>query len=248
MFNLFKNKTDTSALLSLLKTDMHSHLIPGIDDGSPDMATTIEFIKGLQQLGYENFIATPHIMWDMYKNEREGILQKEAEVKAELAKQNINVGFKAAAEYFMDDYFSRLLKNNTPLLTIKENWVLVEFSFVAEPFDLKQNLFDLQIKGYKPVIAHPERYSYFHSKKETFHDFYNQGCLLQVNLLSLTGYYGKPVQEMARYLLKNGLISLLGTDLHHFRHLSSLNDKEIFRQVKEAVDSGNIINAELIAS
>ena len=73
-------------------------------------------------------------------------------------------------------------------------------------------------------------------------------CLLQVNLLSLTGYYGKPVQEMARYLLKNGLISLLGTDLHHFRHLSSLNDKEIFRQVKEAVDSGNIINAELIAS
>ena len=232
-------------MLSLLKTDMHSHLLPGIDDGSPDINVSIELIKGLQKLGYQKFITTPHIMWDMYKNEREGILEKEAMVKTELAKQNINVELKTAAEYFMDDYFSKLLKSNTPLLTIKENWVLVEFSFVSAPFDLQQNLFDLQIKGYKPVIAHPERYAYFHSKKEKFHDFYDQGCLLQLNLLSLTGYYGKPVQEMARYFLKNELVSLLGTDLHHFRHMAALNDKELFRQVKDAVDSGNIINAEL---
>ncbi|MGE5108923.1 MAG: tyrosine-protein phosphatase [Sphingobacteriales bacterium] len=245
MFNFFKNKSDASAMLSLLKTDMHSHLLPGIDDGSPDMTISIELIKGLQELGYEKFITTPHIMWDMYKNEREGILEREAMVKAALEKQHINAEIKAAAEYFMDDYFSKLLKSGTPLLTIKENWVLVEFSFISAPFDLQQNLFDLQIKGYKPVIAHPERYSYFHSKKEKVHDFFDQGCMLQLNLLSLTGYYGKPVQEMARYLLKNEMISLFGTDLHHFRHLAALNDKELFRQVKDAIDRGNIINAEL---
>jgi protein-tyrosine phosphatase len=246
MFSFFKKSgTDVSAMLSLLKTDMHSHLIPGVDDGSPDMDTTIALIKGLQQLGYKKFITSPHIMWDMYKNERETILQKAEEVRTELKKQNIDVEFSAAAEYFMDDYFSKLLKSDAPLLTIKENWVLVEFSFVSEPFDLKQNLFDLEIKGYKPVIAHPERYAFFHSKKEKLHDLYDQGCLLQVNLLSLSGYYGKPVQEMAKYLLKNELVSLFGTDCHHFRHLASLNDKEIFRIVKETVDAGLIFNAEL---
>lgn len=245
MFNLFKKNTDVSAMLSLLKTDMHSHLIPGVDDGSPDMDSTIALIKGLQQLGYKKFFTSPHIMWDMYKNERSTILQKAEEVRKELSRQNIDVEFEAAAEYFMDDYFNKLLKSNAPLLTINNDWVLVEFSFVSEPFDLKQNLFDLQIKGYKPVIAHPERYSYFHSKKERVHDLYDQGCLLQVNLLSLSGYYGKPTQEMAKYLLKNNLVSLFGTDLHHFRHLESLNDKEIFRMVKDAVDTGSILNAQL---
>ncbi|MBI3718018.1 MAG: histidinol phosphatase [Sphingobacteriales bacterium] len=245
MFNLFKKNVDVSAMLSLLKTDMHSHLIPGIDDGSPDMDTSMALISGLQQLGYKKFITSPHIMWDMYKNERDTILRKADEVREELRRRNINVEFHAAAEYFMDDYFSKLIKSGAPLLTIKDNWVLVEFSFISQPFDLKQNLFDLQIKGYKPVIAHPERYSYFHSKKERVHELYEQGCLLQVNLLSLSGYYGKPVQEMAKYLLKNNLVTLFGTDLHHFRHLESLHDKEIFRIVKEEVESGNIVNAEL---
>jgi tyrosine-protein phosphatase YwqE len=245
MFNLFKKKEDVSAMLGLLKTDMHSHLIPGVDDGSPDMETTIAFITGLQQLGYKKIITSPHIMWDMYKNERDIILQKAAEVRTELSNKDINVEFTAAAEYFMDDYFSKLLKSGAPLLTLSEDWVLVEFSFVSEPFDLKQNLFDLQIKGYKPVIAHPERYSYYHSKKEKLHDLYEQGCLLQVNLLSLAGYYGKPVQDLAKYLLKNEMVSLFGTDLHHFRHLEALNDREIFRLVKEAVDTGNILNSQL---
>jgi tyrosine-protein phosphatase YwqE len=245
MFNLFKKNVDVSAMLSLLKTDMHSHLIPGVDDGSPDMDTTMALISGLQQLGYKKFITSPHIMWDMYKNERDTILRKADEVREELRKRNIDIEFHAAAEYFMDDYFSKLVKSDAPLLTIKNDWVLVEFSFISQPFDLKQNLFDLQIKGYKPVIAHPERYSYFHSKKERVHELFEQGCILQINLLSLSGYYGKPVQEMAKYLLKNNMVNLFGTDLHHFRHLESLHDKEIFRTVKEAVESGNIVNAEL---
>lgn len=245
MFNLFKKNVDVSAMLSLLKTDMHSHLIPGVDDGSPDMDTSMALISGMQQLGYKKFITSPHIMWDMYKNERDSILKKADEVRNQLRQRNIDVEFYAAAEYFMDDYFSKLVRTGEPLLTIKDEWVLVEFSFISQPFDLKQNLFDLQIKGYKPVIAHPERYAYFHSKKEKVHELFEQGCLLQVNLLSLSGYYGKPVQEMAKYLLKNNMVSLFGTDLHHFRHLESLHNKEIFRIVKEAVDSGNILNTEL---
>ncbi|RTL57186.1 MAG: hypothetical protein EKK37_14140 [Sphingobacteriales bacterium] len=245
MFNLFKKNVDVSAKLSLLETDMHSHLIPGIDDGSPDMETTMTLISGLQQLGYKKFITSPHIMWDMYKNERDTILRIADEVRNELRRRNIDVEFHAAAEYFMDDYFAKLIRSGAPLLTVKNELVLVEFSFISQPFDLKQNLFDLQIKGYKPVIAHPERYAYFHSKKEKVHELYEQGCLLQVNLLSLSGYYGRPVQEMAKYLLKNNMVSLFGTDLHHFRHLESLHDKEIFQTVAQAVKNGNILNAEL---
>lgn len=245
MFNLFKKNVDVSAKLSLLETDMHSHLIPGIDDGSPDMETTMTLISGLQQLGYKKFITSPHIMWDMYKNERDTILRIADEVRDELRQRNIDVEFHAAAEYFMDDYFAKLIRSGAPLLTVKNELVLVEFSFISQPFDLKQNLFDLQIKGYKPIIAHPERYAYFHSKKEKVHELYEQGCLLQVNLLSLSGYYGRPVQEMAKYLLKNNMVSLFGTDLHHFRHLESLHDKEIFQTVAQAVKNGNILNAEL---
>jgi tyrosine-protein phosphatase YwqE len=209
------------------------------------METTIALIKGLEALGYKKLITTPHIYWDMYRNEAPDILQKAEAVTKELQARGIAVELTAAAEYFLDDHFSRLLKEETPLLTISDNKVLVEFSFASEPFDLQQHLFNLQIKGYKPVIAHPERYTYLHSSKEKYHDFYDQGCLLQLNLLSLSGYYGKQVQDMAKYLLKNKMVQLLGTDLHHFRHLNALNNKELFRLVATAIESGDIVNATL---
>ncbi|HET9058222.1 MAG TPA: CpsB/CapC family capsule biosynthesis tyrosine phosphatase [Chitinophagaceae bacterium] len=243
MFNLFKKKPSSQEQLGLLHTDVHSHLLPGIDDGSPDLETSIQLITELKQLGYKKLVTTPHILWDMYKNDRESILRREELVKDELIKRNIDIQFKAAAEYYVDGHFSQLLNQRIPLLTLYEDWVLIEFSFVSLPFDLKQNLFQMQLSGYRPVIAHPERYSYFHRDKEKYHEFAEQGYILQVNLLSLTGYYGKQIQDAANYLVKNKLVSLLGTDLHHTRHLAAINNDSLFRRVKQVMEECEILNA-----
>ncbi|HEY4147907.1 MAG TPA: CpsB/CapC family capsule biosynthesis tyrosine phosphatase, partial [Chitinophagaceae bacterium] len=184
MFSIFKKKYPSIPVnFSVLKTDMHSHLLPGIDDGSPDMATSLELKKGLEDLGYQQFITTPHIMWDMYKNTPATVGGALQQLKQEPGQQNI----RAAAEYFMDGHFDELLDTDQPLLTLSGKKVLVEFSFVSPPLNLKEKLFNLQIKGYQPILAHPERYSFFAAGKTAYDDMRTQGCLFQLNLLSLAG-------------------------------------------------------------
>ena len=246
ILSFLKNKPSATAdSLRMLGTDMHSHLLPGIDDGSPDIETSVKLINGLQELGITKIITTPHVLWDLYQNERETILAKEKEVNDALAARGMEIRVKAAAEYFMDDHFTLMLDNKEPLLTVDNHSVLVEFSFVSAPLNLQQILFKLELAGYRPIMAHPERYSYFHTDKSHYHDFFDRGYLLQVNLLSLTGYYGKGPLEAARYLLKNRMVSLFGTDMHHIRHLQGLQHKELFRIVAESTEKGDIINRDL---
>ena len=222
MFFFGKKKAIQSVDLSWLGVDMHSHLIPGIDDGSPDLETSIELIKGLQSLGYKKLITTPHILWDVYPNTSEIITQGVAGLKQAVADAGLDIEIHAAAEYFIDEHFEDLLKSKAPLLPISGNMVLVEFSMVTAPMDLQQILFEMQIQGYQPVIAHPERYAYLSHRRQFFDELKEAGCLLQLNLLSLGGYYGKPVQELAEHLLKQNSYSLAGTDLHGDRHLAAL--------------------------
>jgi protein-tyrosine phosphatase len=222
MISIFQRKNILQADFSELRCDMHSHLIPGIDDGSPDTATSLQLIKGMVELGYKKVITTPHIMWDMYKNTPETILPGYNEVKNELKKNNLAIEFHVAAEYFLDDYFEKLVDSDAPLLTISDNLVLVEFSFVKEPIELKAILFKLQIKGYQPVIAHPERYLYFGAQKHWYEEMKDTGCLFQLNVLSLGGFYGKAPVELAHYLIKQKYFNLIGTDLHNSRHLELL--------------------------
>lgn len=219
---LFRKKNTKSIDLSWLGTDMHSHLIPGIDDGSPDIETSVKIIKGFAELGYKKIITTPHVLWEIYPNTPEIITKGLEEVRAALVKEGVSIELQAAAEYYIDDHFAEELKKKAPLLTISGNMVLVEFSMVTAPLDLQQVLFDLQMLDYQPVLAHPERYSYLIRRKEFFDDLKNAGCLFQLNLLSLTGYYGEGVQELASYLLENEFYDMAGTDLHHERHLSML--------------------------
>jgi protein-tyrosine phosphatase len=231
--------------LSLLKADMHSHLLPGIDDGSPNIKTSIELVKGMMELGYSKLITTPHIMWDMYKNTREIVLEKLELLRAAVKEEGLNVEINAAAEYFLDDYVHGLIKNNEPLLPVSGNMILVEFSMAFPSHSLKDILFDMQMQGYQPIIAHPERYIYLEKNKEFYEELKDIGCLFQVNLLSLTGHYGRTQQELAQYLIKKGYYDLAGTDLHHFRHLDSLNSKELGSQLQKLLDTGKIINNQL---
>jgi protein-tyrosine phosphatase len=247
MFSIFKKKKRARLDLSGLVADMHSHLLPGIDDGSPDVETSLQLISGLQELGYRKFITTPHILWDMYKNDASTIGAAHAELQqAALQQNNAAVPVKAAAEYFLDEHFDELLQNNVPLLTLHENWVLVEFSFVTTPLNFKDKLFSMQLKGYQPVLAHPERYLYFMSDKKWYDELKNAGCYFQLNILSLAGYYGKASLQLAHYLIGKKYINLLGTDCHHFRHLNTLrNSHHIMEPIESLLDSGMLLNPTL---
>src|ERR1043165_8509092 len=189
-----KRKNGTVPDLGWLGADMHSHLLPGIYDRAPHVSASLELIRGLQKLGYKKIITTPHVLWEIYPNTTESITEGLTTLQNTLQEEEINIELHAAAEYFIDEHFESDLKNKVPLLTISGNMVLVEFSLVSAPLDLQQVLFEMQVQNYQPVIAHPERYVYLSNRKEIFDELKKAGCYFQLNLLSLTGYYGKPVQ------------------------------------------------------
>lgn len=225
---------------------MHSHLIAGIDDGAPDIETGVALAKGLSELGYKKLVTTPHIMGDMYKNDDENISAGCVELCTALKENKIQIVVEAAAEYFMDGHLDQLLNDGVRLRTIKDNWVLVEFSFAGPPIGIKEKIFSLEIKGYQPILAHPERYLCFQANRSFFDELKDAGCYFQVNILSLCGYYGKGPFELSQYLTKKKYVDFLGTDLHHFRHLEILQSSaNIMIPVKALLDTGKILNASL---
>lgn len=246
MLTFFQRKKIPNDALAVIGTDMHSHFIPGIDDGAQDMDASIQMITGLAELGYRKVITTPHIMGDIYRNSHEVILAGRDAVRAELSARKIEIEFHAAAEYFLDDYFHSLLEKDIPLLTLKDNLVLVEFSFVSPPQNLKDLIFALQIKGYQPVIAHPERYLYFNNNKVRYEEMKDAECLFQLNLLSLAGFYGRPTADLANYLLSQGYIDFVGTDMHNLQHLDKLkHSPSVLKAVNKLIDAGKLRNPSL---
>ena len=125
MFGIFKRKPsdDVNAVLPV-STDMHSHILPGIDDGSPDIETSLRLVKGIYNLGIRTTVATPHIIGDMYRNTHETINAALAKLKDACATAGIDIAISAAAEYMLDDYFMKLLRHDEPLLAIHDNIIL----------------------------------------------------------------------------------------------------------------------------
>ena len=244
LFSRSKPKRDPFDF-SMLNADMHSHLLPGIDDGAEDLEDSLDLIRGMRQLGYRKLITTPHVLWDMYKNTHEIINEKLALVKEAVKKEGIDVEIHAAAEYFLDEHVEELLRNKVPLLTIKDNMVLTEFSMAFPSMNVKETLFEMEMQGYQPIIAHPERYTYLERNKDFYRELKDIGCLFQLNILSLGGHYGRSVTELSHYLLKNNFYNLLGTDLHHSGHLEGLQEIEFPDAVRKLLDSGQLINPRL---
>lgn len=246
MLSFLKKKPAADGALGQLRCDMHSHLIPGIDDGSPDMDTSIRLIRGLMGLGYRKLITTPHVNADIFPNTPAIIRSGEAAVIAELRRQQLDIEFHAAAEYLMDERFSKLLADGEPLLTLRGNLVLVELSFAVPAINLKELLFELQLKGYLPVLAHPERYLYFGANKKWYEQLRDAGCLFQLNLLSFAGHYGQESRKLAEWLAKRRFVDLLGTDLHHERHLELLRvSSRVHKAAAELMAAGLVRNPEL---
>ncbi|MEQ1553443.1 MAG: CpsB/CapC family capsule biosynthesis tyrosine phosphatase [Ferruginibacter sp.] len=246
MFSIFKKKnTAVSSNYFPISTDIHSHILPGIDDGSPNIQTSLELITGLINLGVNKSIATPHIIGDLYKNNATTINTALKELQNAIAQNKINFEIKAAAEYMLDSYFFELLQQKAHLLTLQNNIILTEFSYADKPYNVEQMLYTIITEGYQPILAHPERYAYFHNDYKQYNHLSDIGFLLQVNILSLTGYYGKPVAKAAAYIIKNDLASFTATDLHHQRHLQALQHPQN-KQIFANIFAGKTLNQEII--
>lgn len=229
MFNFFKKKNTILSLPEYLsfQTDIHSHILPGIDDGSPDIATSLELVKGIYDLGIRKTVATPHVISDIYRNTPAIINEALEQLRKACLAEQIDIEINAAAEYMLDDYFLQLLhEDEVPLLSIHKNIILTEQSYASSSNNLNEIAFAIMSKGYRPIMAHPERYFYYHNNYESYGHLKDMGFFLQVNVLSLTGYYGKAVAKAAKYLLENDMVDFVGTDMHHNRHLAIMQKRE----------------------
>ena len=244
MLFTFLNKKITPDL-SFLSVDMHSHLLPGIDDGLQTPEQTVEFIKALQVLGYNKFICTPHILPGVHNNSPETILPSLEKARKALAENGINIVIEAAAEYMIDDELEQYLKTNKPLLTFGKNYMLIEMSYVAASPNMYQVMFDLRMKNIHPILAHPERYSYYHQNFQQYVDIRERDVLFQVNLLSLAGYYGPQTKRVAVKLIKEGMVEFIGTDIHHPAHLKAtqayVSSSEFYKLTKDVAWLNNTL-------
>lgn len=222
IFRTKKKLSDAPPSLARMKRDIHNHLLPGIDDGSPDVATSLDMIRQLREAGVTEFVCTPHIFGDMFRNTPDIITAALQLLKEAVLPVFPDVKLSAAAEYMMDDYFMELLRRGEKLLTIKDNYLLTELSFAIVPGNIEELSFDTINAGYQPILAHPERYGYYHKNLKAYERLKELGFLFQLNLLSLTGYYGDRVKSTAKTLIKEGMIDFIGTDLHHQLHLDAL--------------------------
>jgi protein-tyrosine phosphatase len=217
MFSIF-NKKNSVTNIEWLAVDMHSHMLPGLDDGSPDLVTSLKLIKDLHELGYERFYFTPHIFTELYPNNLSTILPILNQVRAALKEADINAVTGAAAEYMVDDTF----EVTDDLMTFPGNYILIEMSYMHETPNIDEVIDKLIAYGYKVILAHPERYLYYHLDKLKLNRFKDKHVFFQLNLLSVTGYYGKEVKKTADYLLKHNLYDFASSDVHHDKHLQAL--------------------------
>lgn len=204
-----------------LQTDLHSHLIPGIDDGAKTIEESLELVRALHALGYRRLITTPHIMMHRFPNTASVILHGLERLREAVDAAAIPVTINAASEYYLDEHFLSLVRKKE-LLTFGRNEVLFEMSYVIPPVELDAVVFEMQSCGYQPVLAHPERYLYLHRDPEAYGRLREKGVRYQVNINSLGGYYSKPVQKAAKSIMENGWIDYLGSDTHHQRHIDVL--------------------------
>lgn len=217
-----------------LGMDFHSHLLPGIDDGAPTLDVSLNLIRYMQGLGYTRIVTTPHIHSALYPNTHAIIREKLAEVKTALLAHDISIPFEAAAEYYIDEHFAALLAADEPLLCVFDRCVLVEFSFFALPPQWIECLFKLRLKGYTPILAHPERYLYLHRNFDEYERLKDMGCQFQVNLLSLSGNYGNRVRDLALELIECEMVEHICTDLHNEQHAE---------QIRSALQQKRILHA-----
>lgn len=246
--NLFKKKEVPSNLtdLSGLYIDLHSHLIPGIDDGAKTIEDSIALIRGLRNLGFKKIITSPHIMSGGYNNTPEIILKGRDIVREAIKENNIDVEFDAWAEYYLDETIMPKIENKE-LLTMGDNYVLVELSYLIKSHNATQYFYSMITNGYKVVLAHPERYPYYHGEAfGEYHNLKDQGVFFQLNIASLTGTYGQSARQTAERMIDENMIDFVATDLHNERHLNYIRDSVKLPYLEKIINYPKLMNKVLI--
>lgn len=228
IFKLFKSKPTLKELIPEGFIDIHSHILPGIDDGAENIEQSIELILKMKGLGFAKIIGTPHTYPGLYENTNDSISMAYQKLNNKEIK---NVKIDYASEYMIDKSLIKKARNKS-LLCIKNNFVLIEMSFLSAPFGLYEILYEIKVNGYTPILAHPERYMFIRSLKEYF-KLKKFGCLFQANLLSATNYYGKDVSNILDKLLKEKLIDYVGSDIHSVKHINAFNSRVTIENVSE---------------
>ncbi len=244
MFSIFKRKRERQPLF--FETDIHCHVLPGIDDGSPDVDTSVSLIERMQSWGINRIIASPHVTYGTFENTPATADEAMVALQAALDAKGNTIKLSHSAENRIDDLLLKNLADGT-LMTLPGNYLLIENSFIQEPWIIDQLVFDLQIKGFRPILAHPERYSYYYGNKDRYKKLHEQGLLFQINLLSLAGQYGRDEKYFAEYLIEQKLVDFVGTDLHCVTHAdtidSYLESKDYLRH-RDAL-AGHIFNDKI---
>ena len=225
MFNFFKKKEKTKQEPTFnyesIGVDMHSHVLPGIDDGAQNVDESVALIKRMIELGIKKIIATPHVMVDFYRNTPETINGALTLLKEELVKQGIDIHIEAAAEHYFDETFEPRIDAGK-LLSFGDNYVLYEYSFMNQPPNWFEAMRKMSQAGYKPILAHPERYPYLTTDEMSM--MRGWGCNMQMNTISLTGYYGRETKRRAEEMVDLNLVDFISSDMHHPRHADALKD------------------------
>ncbi|WP_457594130.1 tyrosine-protein phosphatase [Hydrogenimonas sp.] len=228
-----------------LKVDIHSHLLPGIDDGAKTTYESIKMIKAYKNMGYQKLITTPHIMWHRYKNSSEIIMEKLEYLKDALADHEVEIEIEAASEYYLDEHFAKLLAKKE-ILTFGENYLLFEMSYTRAPKDLREIVFDIEMAGYKPVLAHPERYIFMHDGFDEYEELKELGVYFQLNLNSLAGQYSKNVQKIALELINRRMVDFLGSDVHKLSQTETLKKVLESDTLQDIFKKNRILNNTLL--
>lgn len=235
MFNFFHKKPAPKPLFPYT-TEVHCHILPGIDDGSPDVEHSLPLLRQLQEWGIAKVIATPHVTEATFENTPQTVGDAYERLCREPEFGEIGIQLCYSAEYRMDDNFLGIFQRNE-IMPMPGNHVLIENSFLQPFWNIKELVFELQLKGFSPILAHPERYAYYYDDKKIYQELHNQGCEFQVNLLSLAGYYKRRSREVAEWLASQHMIDYLGSDLHnsnHLLHLSNyLTGKDFAKHMRE---------------
>ena len=233
MFNWGKKETK---VVNAINVDIHSHLLPGLDDGVQTYEESEDIILHFQKIGYRKLITSPHVMSDTYRNTTERILARLAKLQNYLKNQHVEVEIEAAAEYYLDEHVFNMIEENQRMLTFGKNYLLFETNFLNEPFNLKDFIFLATTKGYRPILAHPERYAYIQGNLDKAKDLLDRGVLFQINISSITGHYSKIVQNTVNKLIDKVRVHLLGSDCHHYQHVKLVEEAQQMKYFQKALE------------
>lgn len=238
MFNIFQRKSKKDAKL-FYTTDVHSHILPGVDHGSQSVEESLEMLQAQLDMGISHVMCTSHVTAETFENTPESLTAAYEELKNAIAREGLPINIYVSAEYRIDEYWTQEYEAGH-LLPLPGNHVLLENSFAQELIGIDNMMFELQVKGYRPILAHPERYRYYNDRRDRYKTLHNASVKFQINILSLAGYFGKGARERALWLIQNNLCDMLGSDMHNMEHVQIIKEYIGSRDWRKLCDKYNL--------